>query len=119
MFQLTKRIPEILFLASVIFYWIAISFILNPVAIVLFVLALTMVFTDLKMLKVVVGVIYGLINGYMVLALISEFNEFPNLNIEAITLLLVGACFLAFNFYISFSLVIKNLPSQKRTQAIV
>ena len=103
--------PEILFILSVIFYWVSTSHLLNPVAISLFIIGLVMMLKRFKTLAVVVGVIYLIINAYMILALVSEFREFPEINSDALVMLGVGGAFIVINIYIGLRLIINNVPN--------
>ena len=48
----------------------------------------------------------------MILALISEFREFPELNSQAILMLGVGGSFIASNMFIGLRLIINNIPNE-------
>ncbi|MFT4534936.1 MAG: hypothetical protein ACJA1A_002152 [Saprospiraceae bacterium] len=119
---MTKSIdqnPEILFILSVLFYWVSTSILLNPVAISLFILGLVMMLKRFKSLAVAVGVMYLIINAYMILALMSEFTEFPAINWDALVMLGVGGAFIAVNIYIGLRLMINNIPSVSKEEQLV
>ena len=65
-----------------------------------------------KPLAVGVGVIYLILNAYMILALLSEFKEFPEINSDALLMLGVGGAFIAINIYIGLRLIINNIPKE-------
>jgi hypothetical protein len=112
MLKLIHNNPEILFIFSVLFYWFSTSYLFNPFAIVLFIVGLIMMTKKFKPLAIIVGFFYLMINAYMVLALISEFREFPNINSKAMLMMGVGSSFLAINFYISIRLILNNIPAE-------
>jgi len=114
MYSKIKENPEVLFLISVLFYWYCTSNILNPVAITLFIIGVVMMTKKYKMLAVIIGIVYAMLNCYMILALLSEFHEFPNINRQAIYMMFVGSAFIAFNLFISVNLVINNISESER-----
>ncbi len=109
MYSKIKKNPEVLFLLSVVFYWFSTAVILNPVAITFLLLGLIMMTRLYKMLSVIIGIIYGLLNFYLVFALLSEFYEFPNVTGQAIYMMFVGSAFISFNMFISVNLIINNI----------
>lgn len=114
MLQKIKENPEVLFILSVLFYWVSTSYFLNPVAIVLMILGLIMMLKKIKTLAVILGVLYLIINGYMVLALMSEFREFPDIDSQALLMLGVGSSFIAINIFIGLRLIINNIPMEEK-----
>ncbi len=112
MLQKINQNLEVLFILSVLFYWISTSYFLNPVAITLMILGVIVLLKRFKVLAVVVGVIYLIINAYMVLALMSEFRAFSEINSKAILMLGVGGVFIAINIYICLRLIINNIPNK-------
>ena len=73
---------------------------------------MVMITKRFKVLAVGVGVIYLIINLYMILALLSEFKEFPELNSDALVMLGVGGTLIAVNLYIGLRLIINNVPKE-------
>jgi len=104
--------PEVLFILSVLFYWVSTSSLLNPVAITLFIIGIIMMLKRFRTLAVVVGVVYLIINAYMILALMSEFGEFSEINSQALSMLAVGGAFIVVNIYIGLRLIINNIPNE-------
>ena len=104
--------PEVLFILSVLFYWVSTSNLLNPVALVLMALGLVMLTKRFKPLAVGVGFLYMFINVYLILALISEFREFPAISTDALLMLGVGGLFIALNLFIGFRLILNNVPTE-------
>ncbi|MFT6336750.1 MAG: hypothetical protein ACI86M_001702 [Saprospiraceae bacterium] len=107
-----KQNPEVLFILSVIFYWVSTSSLLNPVAITLFIISMIMMLKRYKPLAVGVGIVYLIINAYMILALLSEFREFLEINSDALLMLGVGGALIAINLYIGLRLIINNIPKE-------
>jgi hypothetical protein len=112
MSKFKKLNPAFLFIISVLFYWSSTANLFNPIALILLVLGVVLITKPIKALAVVIGVIFLIINLYLVLALLSEFREFPNITSKAVLMLGVGGAYIAFNIYISLRLIIYNLPSE-------
>ncbi|RXF68688.1 hypothetical protein [Arcticibacter tournemirensis] len=104
--QIQKWVPELYLIASVIFYW-ASTFLLNPVAIILLLILALLIFIKSEILGVVISFLFLMLNLYMVLALISELNEFPAFNKDAKIMLLVGGGYLGLNITLSIAMLIK------------
>jgi len=82
---------------SIVYYWIETSSLLNPIAITLVLLFGVHIFIAKKQTKLILPIIFLVVNLYMVLALFSEFSEFSTLSNEALTLLFVGILYLGLN----------------------
>lgn len=67
-----------------------------------------------KQTGIVIASLFFLINVGMLLAVISEFNEFLTANAKAIQLLFVGSLLFGFNLLLSALMLSKYLPKDDR-----
>jgi hypothetical protein len=105
--DLKKWIPETYLIASVIYYWIMTGTLLNPFAIVLLTFLIMLIVLKNRTFGMVLSILFLVLNLYMVLALISELNEFPAFNKDAQILLLVGSIYLGVNILLSVFMLLK------------
>ncbi len=95
-------IPELILL-GLSAYWFLDNFIgrnhFNPVAFGLIIILLLQVLIQNKFIGFSLATLISLFSLYMVLAVISEFNDFPTASVEAFQLLGFGLflCFLGFS----------------------
>ncbi len=113
-----KLIPEIYFLISVLFYWFSASVLLNPVAIILMAVFILQLIFQNKIIGTTIAVFLLPINLFMILAVVSEFKEFPVINTEAKTLLFVGMLYFGLNILMSVIMGIKYLSGTDKNIAI-
>jgi maltodextrin utilization protein YvdJ len=112
--KIAAVLPESLLMGSVIFYWVSTANLLNPAAIVLvLVLGLQMVFKN-RVVGLAIPIVLILASLFMVLALISELNEFPNFNADAQKMLLVGSTWLIATLCISGFMLFKYATLQPK-----
>jgi len=104
-----KRYVEILLIFSVVFYWVSTANILNPIAISLMAILLYQLWSQNKTTGMILGSIYLLLNLYLILALMSEFSEFPSGDIEGLKMLLIGMSFIGVNIFLSICLLRKSV----------
>lgn len=105
--KIILQIPEYLLLAAVIFYWGSAGWGLNPIAIgLLIVLILQIIFKN-KIVGIAIPGLLILTCFYMLLALFSEFREFPSFNKEAQTFLFVGLSFFLGTMLVSGIMIYK------------
>ena len=95
------RKPEILLIVAVIFYWGSAGLVINPIAIVLIVLLVFQTIYKNRILGLAIPTLLILTCLYMLLALMSEFNEFSSFNAEAKELLFVGLTFFLSTIFVS------------------
>jgi hypothetical protein len=100
-------VAEIYMLMSVVYYWVMTGTILNPIAASLLLILVTLIVLKNRVLGLVISVVFLLLNLYMVLALISEFNEFETFNERAKELILFGSLYLGTNITISIVMLVK------------
>jgi maltodextrin utilization protein YvdJ len=112
--KIVALLPESLLIGSVLFYWISTANLLNPVAIVLIlVLGLQMIFKN-RVVGLAIPIVLILASLFMVLALISELNEFPNFNADAQKMLLVGSAWLTATLFVSGLMLFKYATLQPK-----
>jgi hypothetical protein len=85
---------------SVVFYWVSTSLI-NPIAIVLLALLITLFVSKSRWLGLILSFLFLILSLYMVLALISEMQDFIKFDNRSITLITVGFTFLTLNIIVS------------------
>jgi hypothetical protein len=100
-------VAEIYMLMSVVYYWVMTGTILNPIAASLLLILATLIVLKNRVLGMVIAIVFLLLNFYMVLALISEFNEFETFNERARELILFGSLYLGTNITISIVMLVK------------
>lgn len=88
--QILLKLPEYLLMAAVMFYWVSAGMVINPVAIVLIVILILQIIFKNRTIGLVIPIVLIMTCLYMLMALISEFNEFPTFNTDAKKLLFVG-----------------------------
>ena len=107
-----RLLPELYLILAVIYYWTLTSLILNPIAIVLLVVLVFQIFTEKKILGIIIANIFILLNCYMVLALLSELSEFSEFNDKAKELAIVGFLYLGFNIIVGSIMLIKYISKR-------
>ena len=116
--KIILSLPEYLLVAAVLFYWMSAGLVVNYIAIGLITaLVLQMIFKN-KVVGIAIPLLLILTCLYMLLALISEFSEFPSFNSEAKTLLFVGLGYFLTTMLVSVIMIYKYavLPT-KRTHS--
>lgn len=105
--QLFLKFPEFYLILLTILGGYTPPFSINPIFLVILgVLILHMIFKN-KVVGTVVGILFLVINLYMVGALISEFNEFIAFTTEAKQLLFVGLTLWSLNMLASLTMIYK------------
>ncbi len=116
--RIVLDLPEYLLIAAVLFYWSSTALILNPIAIVLMgILIFQLIFKN-KIIGIMIPFLLILICLFMLLALLSEFNELPTFNDEAKQLLFVGLSYFISTIIISVVMLYKyfTLATKKNDQ---
>lgn len=107
--EILLKLPEYLLLAGVCFYWYSSGTLINPIAIGL----IGLLIYQLIRKNFVVGlVIPGLLifgSLFMLMALISEFKEFPTFNAEAKRMLFVGLTYFLSTIIVSGTMIYKYI----------
>lgn len=102
-----KNSSEIYLLLAVLYYWFLTSHLINPIAIVLFLILLILIKTQHKILGLISASLLIIINLYMVLALVSELSEFTIRNKDFYSMLLIGGLFLGLNIIMASIMLYK------------
>ncbi|MEN8886692.1 MAG: hypothetical protein ABF246_09905 [Winogradskyella sp.] len=103
------QLPEYILIVAVLFYWSSSNLILNPIAIALLILLIFQIFTKNKVIGLILPTVLILASCYMLLAVISEFNEFPAFNSDAKLLLFVGLSFFLSTIIVASVMLYKYL----------
>lgn len=102
-----SRIPEIYLMLSVILYWFLTVSLFNPIAIGLLIILGAQLLVKNINTGIIISILFLILNLYMCLALISEFNEFSVVNKNAMQLLLFGGSILGVNICLSIKMFFK------------
>lgn len=99
--RIAFQVPEYLLIASVIFYWGSAGWGINYIAIsLLAILVLQIIFKN-RIIGIIIPSLLTLASLFLILAVISEFKEFPTVNAEAMKLLLVGLVYFTSTILVS------------------
>ena len=102
-------IPELFLIASVIYYWVLTSTLLNLFAIVLLAILIYQVINKKATLGLFISTIVMLLTLFMVLALISELSEFKVVNQNYKNLIIFGSLYLGLNLILAGFMFFKYL----------
>jgi len=100
-------LPEYLLIVAVLFYWSSAGLIINPIAIGLIIALVLQIIFKNQVVGILIPCLLILTCLYMLMALISEFSEFPTFNSEAKTLLFVGLTYFISTMVISGIMIYK------------
>ncbi len=109
--QFLFKFPEYYLLVLVILSGYTPPFSFNPVSIVLAAILILQIIFRNKISGLIIAGIFLLINLYMFAALISEFNEFPEFNMDAKQLLFVGLSLWSLNMLASIVMIYKYVKA--------
>lgn len=107
------KLPEYLLIIAVLFYYVSASVVFNPIAIGLFVILVLQIIFKNQLIGILIPSLLILCCCFMLLALFSEFNEFPTFNAEAKKLLFVGLSFFIGTMIVSGLMIYKYLTLNK------
>lgn len=105
--KLVLEIPEYFLIAAVLFYWVSTANALNLFAISLLILLILQIIFKNKILGTLIPIVLILACLFLLLALFSEFREFPSFNSEAKTLVFVGLTYFISTLFISGVMIYK------------
>jgi len=88
--KILNNSAQVLLIIGVLYYWLDSSYLFNSVAIALLLLLGFELITRHLILTLLSSSIIGLLSIYMMLAVISEYREFPVGDADGKTLLIVG-----------------------------
>lgn len=100
---------EYLLIVAVLFYWHGTSNLLNPFAIGLLITLIGQLIFKNSVTGILIPCIFILLTMYMLLALLSEVNEFESFNSAAQRLLFIGLAFFLTTILVSFLMIWKYL----------
>lgn len=111
--KLLLQLPEYLLIVAVIFYWGSAGIVINPIAIFLILgLILQIIFKN-RIVGLIIPSLLILASFYMLLALMSEFNEFPTFNADAKKLLFVGLSYFISTIVVSMLMIYRYSTMEK------
>ena len=103
------ELPEYLLIAAVIFYWGSAGMVINPIAIGLIILLILQIIFKNRIVGILIPSLLIMTSIYMLMALMSEFNEFPTFNSDAKKLLFVGLSYLISTMVVSGIMIYKYI----------
>ncbi len=116
--EITLQLPEYLLIGAVIFYWASAGTVINPIAIVLILgLILQIIFKN-RVVGIIVATLLILTSFYMLMAVMSEFHEFPTVTFEAKKLLIVGLSYFLSTIVVSGIMIYKYLTIEIRNNKL-
>ncbi|MGC4040233.1 MAG: hypothetical protein QM710_05445 [Flavobacterium sp.] len=105
-------LPEIL-IAILSIYWFLENYlsrgVINPFALAVFLILIFQIIFQNKFIGMFLATITSLFSLYLIMAVISEFREFPSVNFAAMQLLLLGLLFCMLLFTSSVMMIYKFL----------
>lgn len=107
--KLLLAAPEYLLVLAVLFYWMSSAVVFNPVAIILFSILILQIIFKNPIVGLIIPIMLIIICLYMLLALFSEFNEFPVFDADAKQLLFVGLTYFLSTIIVSGIMLFKYL----------
>ena len=108
------QLPEYLLIASVLFYWSLTALVVNYIAIVLVTVLIFQIIVKNRIVGIIIPSILIFACLYMLLALMSEFSEFPIFNSEAKELLFVGLSYLISTIFVSGIMICKYVICEEK-----
>ena len=103
------HIPELFLIASVIYYWVLTSNLLNPYAIGLLAILIYQLISKKSSLGIIISGIVICLTLFMVLALISELSEFATATENFNNLLIFGSLYLGLTLIMAGFMFFKYL----------
>lgn len=107
--SLLSNLIEYLLIITVLFNWHGTSNLLNPFAIGLLAVLIFQIILKNNVIGVLIPCVLILLSMYMILALLSEVNEFESFNSDAQRLLFIGLAYFLGTIAVSFLMIWKYL----------
>lgn len=107
-------IPEIYLIVATLYYWTLTSNIFNPFAIVLVLILTYQIVSKNAITGLIIATVFLLLNLYLVLALLSELNDFNNTDKDFRLLFIFGNLFIGLNICFSIIMLIKYLKQNNQ-----
>src|SRR5687768_3575530 len=101
------RLPEPLLLLATIYSWMLTGTLVNPVPIAIIVLLVILMFSGSRILGQSLALLLVFISIYFMLAVVSEYSDFPVVNAEAVRLLVFGLGFFGISLGIATIMIWK------------
>lgn len=112
--KILLQLPEFLLIIAVIFYWNSAGRGLNPIAIILIIGLIFQIIFKNRIVGIIIPSLLILTSFYMLLALMSEFNNFPTFDADAKRLLFVGLSYFIATIIVSGLMIYKYLAMGNR-----
>lgn len=100
-------LPEYFLIATVVFYWVSSGIKFNPIAFGLILILILQIIFRSRIVGIIIPGLLITVGFFMLLALISELNEFTTFNSDAKSLLFVGIPFIIFTIIVSGIMIFK------------
>ena len=101
------QLPEYLLIVAVVFYWFSAGLVVNYIAIGLIIFLILQIIFKNRIVGIIIPSILVMISFYMLLALMSEFNEFLTFSSDAKELLFVGLSYFISTIIVSGIMIYK------------
>ena len=101
------QLPEYLLIVAVVFYWFSAGLVVNYIAVGLIIVLILQIIFKNRIIGIIIPSILVMICLYMLLALMSEFNEFPTFSSDAKELLFVGLSYFISTIIVSGIMIYK------------
>lgn len=101
------QLPEYLLIVAVLFYWFSAGLAVNYIAIGLIIVLILQIIFKNRIVGIIIPSILVMLSLYMLLALMSEFNEFLTFNSDAKELLFVGLSYFISTIIVSGVMIYK------------
>lgn len=112
--KLLVFLPESYIIFVVLFTGFTSPFSIHPLALVIAaVVSLQLIFRNI-ITGIMLASLFALVNLYMILALLSEFSEFPTFSLAAAKLLIVGSLIILANLFIVGLMYFNYLRKDKK-----
>lgn len=112
--KISLNLPEYLLIAAVIFYWTSSGMVINPIAIGLIIVLILQIIFKNRIVGVLIPSLLIMTSLYMLMALMSEFNEFPTFNSDAKKLLFVGLSYFISTMTVSGIMIYKYITKETK-----
>lgn len=111
----TSLLPELYFLASVLFYYISAAVVFNIIAIILFAVIAQQLYFRKSFSGLLIGSLLLLVNVCLILALTSELSEYASFNTSAQKLAFAGFTWIGLNMMAGI-MMLKKYSSTKKPE---
>ena len=101
------QLPEYLLIVAVVFYWFSAGLVVNYIAIGLIIVLILQIIFKNRIVGIIIPSILVMISLYMLLALMSEFNEFLTFSSDAKELLFGGLLYFISTIIVSGIMIYK------------